>query len=114
MRRSEIHESPTSRGWLAEIDPALASAVGQAGRTLDLRPGELLYHPDDNPGGMFGVVSGGILMATSGARRPALAGHIARRCHWSGDGSVLEKTAAQHDHVGQRADGAAACASGRT
>jgi CRP/FNR family transcriptional regulator, cyclic AMP receptor protein len=65
--------------------------VVQAGRTLDLRKGELLHHPEDNPGGMFGVVAGGMLMATSGRDGLPLPGHIARRCHWFGYGSVLEK-----------------------
>ncbi|MEY3307026.1 MAG: hypothetical protein RLZZ413_1064, partial [Pseudomonadota bacterium] len=55
MRRSEIQEILVSRGWLAEIDPALATAVVQAGRPMSLRKGELLYTPEDNPGGMFGV-----------------------------------------------------------
>lgn len=91
MRRSEIHATLTSRGWLAEIDPALAAAVVQGGRTISLRKGELLYNPEDNPGGMFGVVEGGMLMATLGRDGLPLPGHIARRCHWFGYGSVLEK-----------------------
>jgi CRP/FNR family transcriptional regulator, cyclic AMP receptor protein len=91
MRRSEVQRVLTGRGWLAEIDPALAAAVVQAGRVLALRKGELLYHPDDNPGGMFGVVSGGMLMATPGRDGLPLPGHIARRCHWFGYGSVLER-----------------------
>jgi CRP-like cAMP-binding protein len=68
MRRAEIQTILTGRGWLAQI-----------------------YHPDDNPGGMFGVVSGGMLMATPGRDGLPLPGHIARRCHWFGYGSVLEK-----------------------
>jgi CRP-like cAMP-binding protein len=91
MRRSEIQEILVSRGWLAEIDPALATAVVQAGRPMSLRKGELLYTPEDNPGGMFGVISGGIVMATLGRDGLPLPGHIARRCHWFGYGSVLEK-----------------------
>jgi CRP-like cAMP-binding protein len=91
MRRSEIQEILVSRGWLAEIDPALATAVVQAGRPMSLRKGELLYTPEDNPGGMFGVISGGMLMATLGRDGLPLPGHIARRCHWFGYGSVLEK-----------------------
>jgi CRP/FNR family transcriptional regulator, cyclic AMP receptor protein len=91
MRRSEIQEILTSRGWLAEIDPAMAAAVVQAGRTLSLRKGELLYNPEDSPGGMYGVASGGMLMATLGRDGLPLPGHIARRCHWFGYGSVLEK-----------------------
>jgi CRP-like cAMP-binding protein len=91
VRRSEIHEILTSRGWLAEIDPALAAAVVQAGRTLSLGKGAPLYSPEDNPGGMYGVVSGGMLMATEGRDGLPLPGHVARRCHWFGYGSVLEK-----------------------
>jgi len=91
MRRSEIQEILVSRGWLAEIDPALAAAVVQAGRLMSLRKGELLYTPEDNPGGMFGVLSGGMLMATLGRDGLPMPGHIARRCHWFGYGSVLEK-----------------------
>lgn len=91
MRRSDIHIILTSRGWLAEIDPALAAAVVKAGRPLTLRKGERLYNPEDNPGGMFGVVAGGMLMATEGRDGLPLPGHIARRCHWFGYGSVLEK-----------------------
>jgi CRP-like cAMP-binding protein len=91
MRRSEIHDILTSCGWLAEIDPALAAAVVEAGRTMSLRKGERLYAPEDNPGGMFGVISGGMLMATPGRDGLPMPGHIARRCHWFGYGSVLEK-----------------------
>jgi CRP-like cAMP-binding protein len=91
MRRSEIQEILTSRGWLAEIDPGLAAAVVKAGRPLTLRKDECLYSPEDNPGGMFGVVAGGMLMATEGRDGLPLPGHIARRCHWFGYGSVLEK-----------------------
>lgn len=91
MRRSEIQEILTGRGWLAEIDPGLAAAVVKAGRPLALRKGERLYSPEDNPGGMFGVVQGGMLMATEGRDGLPLPGHIARRCHWFGYGSVLEK-----------------------
>jgi CRP-like cAMP-binding protein len=91
MRRSDIHTILTSRGWLAEVDPVLATAVIQAGRVMRMTRGELLYNPEDSPGGMFGVVSGGMLMATLGRDGLPLQGHIARRCHWFGYGSVLEK-----------------------
>lgn len=91
MRRSEIREILTSRGWLAEIDPALASAVVEAGRIVTLRKGETVYRPEDSPGGMYAVVEGGILMSTFGRDGMPLPGHIARRCHWFGYGSVLDK-----------------------
>ena len=91
MRRNEIHDILTTRGWLAEIEPALASAVVAAGRVVTLRKGETVYRPEDSPGGMYGVVAGGILMSTFGRDGAPLPGHIARRCHWFGYGSVLDK-----------------------
>ena len=84
MRRNGIHELPTGRGWLAELDPALASAVVAAGRVIALRNGETVYRPEDSPGGMYGVVAGGILMSAFGRDGTPLPGHIARRCHWFG------------------------------
>jgi CRP-like cAMP-binding protein len=91
MQRSDVQKILTSRGWLAEVDPSFAGAVIQAGRILALNKGDPLYRPEDDPGGMYGVASGGMLMATEGRDRLPLPGHIARRCHWFGYGSVLEK-----------------------
>ncbi len=91
MQRPEAYRILMTRGWLAEIDPALAAAVLDAGRLVALRRGEALYHPHDDPGGMYGVVEGGILMSTFGRDRVALPGHIARRCHWLGYGSALDR-----------------------
>jgi CRP-like cAMP-binding protein len=91
VRRAEIHQILTGRGWLAEVDPALAAAVVRSGHPLSLRKGEPLYSPEDSPGGVFGVVSGGILMAATGRDGLPQPGHIARRCHWFGYGSVLER-----------------------
>ncbi len=91
MRRSKIHAILTSRGWLAEIEPALAAALLAAGQVVTLRKGQAVYRPEDNPGGMFGVADGGILMSTTGRDGLPLPGHIARRCHWFGYGSVLDK-----------------------
>lgn len=91
MQRSDLNKTLTSRGWLAEIDPALAAALLKAGQPLSLRRGQGLYGPEDSPGGMFGVVEGGMLMSTLGRDGLPLPGHIARRCHWFGYGSVLDK-----------------------
>jgi CRP-like cAMP-binding protein len=89
MQRREAYRILSSRGWLAEIDPALAAAVLDAGRLLALRRGEAVFRPDDAPGGMYGVIEGGILLSTLGRDGLPAAGHIARRCHWFGYGSAL-------------------------
>lgn len=89
MQRREAHRILASRGWLAEIEPALAGRVLDAGRILALRRGEAVFRPDDEPGGMYGVVEGGILLSTLGRDSMPFPGHIARRCHWFGYGSAL-------------------------
>jgi CRP/FNR family cyclic AMP-dependent transcriptional regulator len=91
MRRGEVHRILASRGWLADIDPALASAVVDAGRLIEFRRGDALYHPGDEPGGMYGVAEGGILLSTVGRDGLPVAGHIIRRCTWFGYGSVLDR-----------------------
>jgi CRP/FNR family transcriptional regulator, cyclic AMP receptor protein len=91
MRRRELHRILASRGWLAEVDPALAAAVSDAGRLIEARRGEALYHPGDEPGGMYGVAEGGIVLSTFGRDGLPVPGHIMRRCTWFGYGSVLDR-----------------------
>ena len=91
MRRGDVHRILASRGWLAEIDPALGAAVIDAGRLIELRRGEALYHPGDEPGGMYGVAKGGIVLSTMGRDDLPVAGHIVRPCTWFGYGSVFDR-----------------------
>jgi CRP/FNR family cyclic AMP-dependent transcriptional regulator len=91
MRRSEAHKILASRGWLAGVEPALAAAVIDAGRLIELRRGEALYHPGDEPGGMYGVTEGGIVLSTMGRDGLPVAGHIVRPCSWFGYASVFDR-----------------------
>ena len=91
MRRGDVHKILASRGWLAEIDPALGAAVISAGRLIELRRGEALYHPGDEPGGMYGVAEGGIVLSTVGRDDLPVAGHIVRPCTWFGYGSFFDR-----------------------
>lgn len=91
MRRGHAHKTLASRGWLAEIDPALAAAVIDAGRLIAFRRGEALYHPGDAPGGMYGVAEGGIVLSTLGRDDLPVAAHIVRPCTWFGYGSIFDR-----------------------
>jgi CRP-like cAMP-binding protein len=86
-----VHKILASRGWLAEIEPALASAVIEAGRPIELHRGGALYHPGDDPGGMYGVAAGGIVLSTIGRDGLPIAGHIVRQCNWFGYASVFDR-----------------------
>lgn len=91
MRRAHVHKILGRRGWLAEIDPALRAAVIDAGRIIAFRRGEALYHPGDEPGGMYGVAEGGVVLSTLGRDDLPVAGHIVRPCSWFGYGSVFNR-----------------------
>jgi CRP-like cAMP-binding protein len=91
MHRSEVQRVLTGRGWLAEVEPALAAAVIDAGRLVKIGKGQPLFNPGDDPGGMYGVAKGGMIMAARGRNGLPLPGHIARACHWFGYASVFDK-----------------------
>ncbi len=91
MRREDVHAILMSRGWLAEIPPALASAVVAAGRLVELVRGGALYHPGDEAGGMYAIVEGGIVVSAVGRDGLPVAGHIVRRCSWFGYASMFNR-----------------------
>jgi CRP/FNR family cyclic AMP-dependent transcriptional regulator len=91
MRRAEAHRILTSRGWLAGVDPALAAAIVEAGRLVELRRGENVYNPGDDPGGMYGVAGGGIVLSAMGRNGLPVAGHLVRPCSWFGYASVFDR-----------------------
>jgi CRP/FNR family cyclic AMP-dependent transcriptional regulator len=91
MKKPHVFNVLTREGWLAEIDPLLARSIIDAGRLLVLRRGDSLFHPNDEPGGMYGVVEGGIIISALGRDGLPVAGHIHRQCGWFGYGSFLER-----------------------
>lgn len=76
------------RGWLAGCDQGIQAAVLESARLLSFRTGQALFHPKDEPGGIYGVVKGGILLSTTGVDGLPVAGHIMRKGGWFGYGSV--------------------------
>ena len=82
MKKPHVFNVLTREGWLAEIDPLLARSIIDAGRLLVLRRGDSLFHPNDEPGGMYGVVEGGIIISALGRDGLPVAGHIHRQCGW--------------------------------
>jgi CRP-like cAMP-binding protein len=91
MKRSDAYRILTTRGWLSEINPELASALFQAGRLMELRKGQVLYDPGGDPGGMYAVVKGGVIMSSIGRDGVPVAGHVFRQCSWFGYASVIDR-----------------------
>jgi CRP-like cAMP-binding protein len=80
-----------SRGWLSEIDRDLAVAILQAGRRIELRKGDGVYYTGDDPGGMYGVVDGGIVLSMMGRNGLPVPAHIMRACNWFGYASIFDR-----------------------
>jgi CRP-like cAMP-binding protein len=79
------------RGWLAGLDEDFQTRILSPGRVLSLPRGKSLYAAGDEPGGVYGILSGGIMMSAPGRDGLPLAGHILRRGAWFGHGPLMTK-----------------------
>ena len=82
------------RGWLAGTPPAFQEQILAMGRVIRLARGQRLYAFGDAPGGIYGVLSGGVGMEGCTHRHPLRLGHVVREGGWFGHGPAL--------HGGQR------------
>lgn len=77
------------RGWLAGATAGQRARILSMGRRLSLARGTQLFSPGDPPGGIYGVVSGGIAAQGSTAWHAPRMGHVYREGHWFGYGPTL-------------------------
>ncbi len=63
----------------------------EAGRLIEFRRSEALYHRRNEPGGMYGVAEGRIVLSTMGQDDLPIAGHIMRPCTWFDYGWVFDR-----------------------
>jgi CRP/FNR family transcriptional regulator, cyclic AMP receptor protein len=89
LRRGEVQQRLVEAGWFSVIEPKLAEAVLDAGRQVSFARGASLFQPQGDPGGIYGVVSGGIVISLPGRHGFPAPGHIMRRGDWFGYGAVL-------------------------
>jgi CRP-like cAMP-binding protein len=77
------------RGWLSRQPGTFRARFLAAGRLLRLERGASVFIEGDPPGGMYGVISGGIGVEVSRGRLPPRLGHIHRAGTWFGTAPVL-------------------------
>jgi CRP-like cAMP-binding protein len=76
-------------GWLAAQPAWLRDAVLAGSRLRSYEADQFTFHAGDEPGGMYGVVDGGVgILVPSGGQDLALC-HVMRRGTWFGYGPVL-------------------------
>jgi CRP/FNR family transcriptional regulator, cyclic AMP receptor protein len=75
--------------WLAAQPESFRDNLLAAAVIQKLSTGATLYNADDAPGGVYGMVSGGILMSIEGPDRSMHPAHIVRRGTWFGFGPLM-------------------------
>ncbi len=89
VERSEAERRILRRGWLAAQPDSIRSAVLERCRLLHVEDREFLFHAGDGPGGIYGVVSGGIGIHVPAANDEATLVHIGRCGVWFGYGPLV-------------------------
>jgi CRP-like cAMP-binding protein len=77
------------RGWLASAPAHARDRILAAGRRIRVERGENVYALGSPPGGIYGVISGGIVAESAGPLHVPRRGHIFRAGHWFGHGPAL-------------------------
>ena len=77
------------RGWLATQPEAFRLAVLGQATPVEVRAGEPLWHEDDDPGGILGIVRGGVGVLVSNTRHGPVLATIQRDGEWLGAGPML-------------------------
>lgn len=78
-----------ARGWLSLQPPAFRSRILGMARPLRKSRGEWVFSIGDPPGGIFGIVSGGIGIEGAGPFHALRLGHVLRTGAWFGHHSAL-------------------------
>jgi CRP-like cAMP-binding protein len=89
IERSDAERRILRRGWLAAQPEPIRSAVLERCRLLHVDDREFLFHAGDGPGGIYGVVSGGIGIHVPAANDETTLVHIGRAGLWFGYGPLL-------------------------
>jgi CRP/FNR family cyclic AMP-dependent transcriptional regulator len=76
-------------GWLSEQPAEFGRQLLRIARPVVIARGDLVFAVDDPPGGIYGVVSGGIGIEGGGAFHTVRLGHVLRAGAWFGHHPIL-------------------------
>lgn len=79
------------RGWLAHTPPDFRARVAGHLRLRDLREGELLYTLGEEPGGIWGLVGGGLAIEVAPNERGPSFAYFAQPGFWFGEQSLITR-----------------------
>ena len=82
-------EIAQSHGWLSQTPPSFRREVLDRCYLQSFKAGETVFIVGDPPGGMYGLVSGGLGVSIAPGERGPYFGHFARPGTWFGEASVI-------------------------
>lgn len=80
-----------ANGWLSLTPPSFQNAVLLRCRLQRFKAGESIYSVGDPPGGMFGLVAGGLGVTIAPGERGPYFGHLARPGTWFGEAAAMTR-----------------------
>lgn len=83
------HEIVLRRGWLSRTPERFQRAVLDLSQIRIFKKGEVLFRAGDPPGGLYGLVSGGLSIEIAPSERGPYVGGFATPGSWYGEGSVI-------------------------
>lgn len=76
-------------GWLSGQSAELAEQVLSLARLVELGPDRYPFHPGDEPGGVYGIVTGGVAVHLSGQDGEMHFVDVVRQGTWFGYGPIV-------------------------
>jgi CRP/FNR family transcriptional regulator, cyclic AMP receptor protein len=83
------HEVVLQNGWLSETPPSFQNNVLDRCRLQHFSAGQSIYSLGDPPGGMYGLVSGGLGISVAPHERGPYVAHFAKPGAWFGEGAAI-------------------------
>jgi CRP-like cAMP-binding protein len=80
-----------AHGWLSEQPVGFRRQILQMARPITIARGEWVFAIDDPPGGIYGVISGGIGIEGAGPFHMLRLGHVLRAGTWFGHHPILSQ-----------------------
>jgi CRP/FNR family transcriptional regulator, cyclic AMP receptor protein len=89
LDRSKAEGVVKTRGWLGHQSGAFQDAVLQRAALVDFSARDYVFHVGDDPGGVYGVATGGIGVYVASRNSTLSLGHVLRGGHWFGHGPAM-------------------------
>lgn len=80
-----------ARGWLSQQPALFRRQILQMARPVSIARGDWVFAIDDPPGGIYGVISGGIGIEGTGPYHMLRLGHVLRAGTWFGHHPILSR-----------------------